>query len=266
MAKRGLCIGINYRNTEFELRGCLNDADAWAHLLASQKFDVASLVESQATRDNIIYAVRTMVTDLKNGDTGCITYSGHGSWVPDIHGDEPDGRDEAICPIDMGEDGKNLIIDDELNAAFGLLDKGARLVFVTDCCHSGSVFRFMRPGLTKRRVRFIPPSHFLHESVLYAKMERAFGVPRGPSNKALPGVIHFSGCKDNEYSIDAEIDDKATGAFTFFAIKAFEAVLAVGGTYQDVWRKIRENLPSWDFQQTPLLNAVTTLKKAKALD
>lgn len=258
--KSALAIGINYVGTEYELRGCINDADDWAKLLGKHGFQVGLLPEKQATRANILHALQHLVSELKPGDVGCVTYSGHGTWVPDKDGDEPDGRDEAICPIDMG-DGSNLILDDDLAKIFSAVSPAARIVLITDCCHSGSVFRFMpTPGVVRGRSRFLPPAHFMPDTQLQ-KIERAFGQPIRRTNAAVPGVIHFSACRDTEYANDALIQGRGCGAFTHFAAKAFEDTIAARGNYNDAFKLIRKSLPTWEFQQTPQFNCTTDNKK-----
>ncbi len=259
MAKTALCIGVNYAGTEFKLRGCINDADDWAKLLGANGFDVGVLAEKEATKRGIVDGLKRIVGGLKPGDVGFVHFSGHGTWVPDTNGDEPDGRDEALVPVDVGENGANLIIDDELGVIFGNVPDKAHVVFVTDCCHSGTVFRMMAPGLGERTVRFLPPSHLVTTD---SWVDRAFGLPM-KSNSAVPGVVHFSGCKDSEYSADANIAGRPCGAFSYVATKAFADGVALGSSYLEVWRDIRKKLPNWEFQQTPQLNALKELKKLK---
>lgn len=263
--KKAVCIGINYARTDYALHGCLNDADDWGKLLGGHGFDVAVVTEQQATKHNIVTALSELVRGLKPGDVGAITYSGHGTWVPDLDGDEPDGRDECLCPIDMGDDGRNLILDDELHVIFKGIAAGAHVLFVTDSCHSGTVFRMAPPvGGRKsiRRPRFLPPAHFLLSTPAVTKMERAFGqAPR--TNAALPGLVHYAGCRDNEYSCDTEIDGRPCGAFSYVATRALAQAAAGGKAYVDAFREIRRHLPSWDYQQTPQFNALAALKKAK---
>lgn len=266
MAKKALCIGINYLGTENELRGCIHDADDWAKLLGTNGFSPAVLAEKQATRVQILSAMKVLVGSLDPGDVGFITFSGHGTWVPDYSGDEPDRRDEALCPVDMGDDGANLIVDDELKPIFALLPTAAHLVFVTDCCHSGSIYRMVVPPAEARsayrRPRLIPPAHFARTTSFQAKVDRAYGqAPR--SNAALPGVIHLSGCKDSETSCDAEINGRPCGALSYFATRAFGRAAALGQSYAEAHAAIRRHLPNYDFQQTPQLNASADLKRTK---
>lgn len=264
--KKALCVGINYAGTEFELRGCINDADDWADFFQKNGFSTSVLTEAQATKSIMLHAMTDLIADLKAGDVGVITYSGHGTWVPDQDGDEPDGRDEALCPIDMGDDGHNLILDDELHLLFNKIVKGAHVIFVTDSCFSGSVYRFFDGSFGQRKVRFIPPSHILKDATLITRMNLGFGQPQSKKNQSpLPGLLHLSGCTDHEYSNDAYIDGRFNGALTYFAVRAFANTLRHKGTYQDAWLAIRKSLPSWEFQQTPLLNAPADLKKVRLL-
>lgn len=267
MAKKAFCVGINYAGTEAELRGCVNDADDWARLLGTNGFDAAVLAEGQATRVQILGGIARLVDQLDPGEVGFITFSGHGTWVPDRDGDEPDRRDEALCPIDMGDDGANLILDDELVPIFARLAPAAHLVYVTDCCHSGTLYRLARPSAEARtayrRPRLLPPTHFTRTEALLRKVDRAFGQPTRRTNAALPGVVHFSGCTDSETSCDVEIGGRPCGAFSYFATRAFGRAAALGQSYADAHAAVRKNLPNWDFQQTPQLHATADLKRTK---
>lgn len=258
--KYAFCVGVNYAGTSHALKGCLNDVDDWSKLLLGNGFTVTALKEEAATREGILGGLKALIDNLSPGDVGFFTFSGHGTWVPDVDGDEPDGRDEALVPFDIGADGKNLILDDELAALFEFIPPGAHVVFVSDCCHSGSIFRMMASGSGDRRPRFLPPSHFLDSEPVVARMTRAFGQP-GKSNAPLPGVVHLSGCKDHEYSTDAKIDDRPCGALTYYATRAFSEAAVTGRTYADAFKAIRSSLPSWDYVQTPQLNAPSSLKK-----
>lgn len=65
-------------------------------------------------------------------------YSGHGTKVPDLNGDEDDGYDEALVPLDFDRSG--VILDDDLYEIFVKgLPPGVHVVALMDCCHSGTV-------------------------------------------------------------------------------------------------------------------------------
>lgn len=263
--KKALCIGINYRGSEYELGGCINDADDWASFLHNLGgFDCAVMAEGQATKRNMIAGIETIATRLKAGDVGVIAYSGHGTWVPDMTGDEPDGRDEALVPIDCD---KNLILDDELHTIFEQVPAQAHLVFIADCCHSGTVFRSTSGEAGVKGVRFMPPSAFTHTEVQTAALHKAARMavtyPLGATDRAFPNVVHFSGCKDDEYSNDVEMNGRPCGAFSYYAIRAFTKCLKGGLTYGDAHKEIAKRLPSPRYQQTPMLYSASPMKRRK---
>jgi hypothetical protein len=60
--------------------------------------------------------------------------------VPDLNGDEEDGQDEAICPVDFASGA--LYIDDDIAQVFERLPDDVNLTCFMDCCHSGTNSRF----------------------------------------------------------------------------------------------------------------------------
>ena len=104
MSLSALCIGINdYPGTESDLSGCVNDAHDWSAMLAARGYAVRQMFDGEATKAAMVQAMGELIGAARNGDSVVITYSGHGTWVPDTSGDEPDGRDEGLCPHDIGE-------------------------------------------------------------------------------------------------------------------------------------------------------------------
>ena len=72
--------------------------------------------------------------------------------MEDLNGDEPDGWDEAIIPVDAMKayqkgkyEGKNHILDDELNEYLKVIrekiGKTGFVYVVVDACHAGSSYR-----------------------------------------------------------------------------------------------------------------------------
>lgn len=63
--------------------------------------------------------------------------TGHGGQTPDTDGDEDDGYDEVIYPVDFRVAGH--IVDDEMHRILvQSLPPGVRLTAIFDSCHSGS--------------------------------------------------------------------------------------------------------------------------------
>ena len=98
MAKTALCIGVNnYPGTHMDLHGCVNDAEDWSAELASRGFTVTKLIDAQATKAAMSAGFETIVTGAKKDDVVVITFSGHGTYVPDLNGDEPTAWTKACA-------------------------------------------------------------------------------------------------------------------------------------------------------------------------
>jgi len=270
MAKRALCIGINdYPGTGSDLAGCVNDAKDWEALLQERGFTVTKLLDKKATGKAMRDAIGSAVADAVTGDTVVIQYSGHGSYVPDQDGDEPDGTDECFCPYDINSNGP--LTDDELFELFSSASRGVKVIMLSDSCHSGTVTRFAPittpPTITgrnapQRKVRFLPPSVFLSTSDV-AKL----GVRRAMRPSSPPGryaSLLMSGCQDTEYSYDASFEGRPNGAFTFVALRAV-ASLSAKSTYNEWFKAIRKTLPSQQYPQSPNLYGSKSMKRWKVL-
>ena len=249
MCKRALCIGINdYPGTDGDLAGCINDAEDWTAVLGARGFAVTQLLDAAATRAAMVEHIGNLITGAARGDSVIITYSGHGTWVPDRSGDEPDGRDEALCPHDIG-DGQ-LLLDDDLRSLFDQRAAGVRVVLISDSCHSGSVTRGEEVDLDPQlpRARFLPPASWMVSSELAALRQRPGAVMGGMTRAG--GDLLLSGCLDTEFSWDTRFRGRPNGAFTYYAIKTFHTLLP-GASYQQWFRALRHYLPSTRLPQTP---------------
>lgn len=246
--KMALCTGINdYPGAGADLSGCVNDAMDFARLLRERGYETMELFDAAVTRSNLIVELRRMLTEARFGDTVIFTFSGHGTWVPDLEGDEPDGRDEALVCHDYTSGG--LLMDDELFAISQLRRRGVRFLIVSDSCHSGSVMRFAGSGAAGTP-RFMPPSMFLQGAAL----DRARSVESAPpKGRPRTGAILISGCRDEEYSYDASFGGRPNGACTRAALDALmeEPHPTVARWYAG----IRRRLPSALYPQTPQLVA-----------
>lgn len=269
MIKRALTVGINaYPNAP--LNGCVNDANGWAELLQDNGYRVFTLADKAATKLAILANLRDLVSQSRYGDRIVFTYSGHGSWVPDVNGDEDDGRDEVLCPIDYASGG--FITDDELADVFAARRRGVRVVIFSDSCHSGSVSRFAGlPVVESRRIppdamrvvegrtRFVHPATFLGgDEATQARIFRADRAASTTTPRTSAGTVLFSGCADEELSWDAYIDGRPQGAFTATALQAHRLLASPGrpAVRLGAWhRMIRTGLPSEEYPQTPELYA-----------
>lgn len=266
MTLRSLHVGINvYPDTGSELAGCVNDALDWQELCEARGFMTDTVLNAAATKARMVESIGTAVTSGRAGDTTVITYSGHGTWVPDLDGDEGDGRDEALCPTDLVANGP--LTDDELYGLFTQAAAGHQVVFISDSCHSGTVSRLLQPinplGTTRhRKARFLAPSAFLPVEVT----ERAKSVDNITSfSKARQTALLIAGCRDTEYSYDAWFGTRPNGAFTYQAIRALKRWGSRKPTYRQWWESIRAVLPSEDYPQNPQLYGTEEQKRRPAL-
>lgn len=266
--KLALTVGINdYPGSNNDLQGCVNDANDWSEMLMGRGYGVATLLDSDATKANMVEGIRKLLMDAHSGDSVVLTYSGHGTWVPDQNGDEPDHRDEALCPWDCITTGE-VLTDDELFDLFATTRReGVHFLFVSDSCHSGSVSRFMgplnpAPESSTRKVRFLPPEVFMRDD--RDRLSRALVVEEKPKSnrRSRFSSLLLSGCKDDEYSYDTVFNGRPNGAFTYAALSALKSVLQECDTtsYFDWYTAIRCQLPSVDYPQTPLLSGYSEWK------
>ena len=239
--KYAVVVGLNYPGTSAELRGCVNDAVDWTTLLHAEHYEVVALLNDAGTKEAILDQLREFTERLDWGDQLTFTFSGHGTWLPDTSGDEPDARDEALCAADLWEGG--LITDDELDLIFSERAFGSHVLMLSDSCHSGSVSRFANLG-TSAQKRFLHPAVFGEAEVNAHEPPVGRGVMRPPSVSSL-----VSGCADNEYSYDAYIRGRYNGAFTRAALDTYQREIQLGNWHE----AIREILPSDYYPQTPQL-------------
>lgn len=260
MSKKALCIGINdYPGTANDLSGCVNDANDWAQELTRNGFAVEQLLDAAATKAAMVAAIKGLIEGAAKGDSLIFTYSGHGTWTPDRSGDEPDGRDEALCPYDLST--KGALLDDDIHALFTLRRPGVRIVLISDSCHSGSVTRGSEedvdPGVP--RIRFMPPEAWMPKEDLPPPALR-MALPRGGFTRS-GGDLLLAGCQDTEYSYDTRFNGRPNGAFTYYALKALRE--AKPTSYEKWFNAIRAYLPSTRLPQTPQIFGSKTARRFK---
>lgn len=226
--RRALCIGINYRGQENELRGCINDAKNVRNFLMRNNYrssEITILTEDTndprmlPTRHNILGAMRWLVHGAKAHDSLFFHYSGHGGQTPDLDGDEADGFDEVIFPLDFKTEGH--IVDDLMHDILVKpLPRGCRLTGLFDACHSGSVLDLQYLYSPHGRLKTSPITR------------------RAIASKATAGdVISWSACQDGQNSADTFAGGVAVGAMSHAFITALTN--QPDQTYQELFRSIR---------------------------
>lgn len=235
-SKKALLVGINYIGTSSELGGCINDVKNMKSELLSRGYLPENILEltdetdMKPTRENILRELLTLI--LSNSKYLFFHYSGHGSSVTDLNGDEEDGKDECLVPIDCSQSG--FILDDELRGILTCLRKDQLLTCVLDCCHSGS-------GMDLK--------YNLYERFGYSTLQMK---DDGRYSPTVGQCIVFSGCADSQYSADAWIDGKAQGAMTYSFLRS---IRETARTYEELVRSLKCILKEGGYSQVPMFSS-----------
>ncbi|EDO17184.1 hypothetical protein Kpol_1072p54 [Vanderwaltozyma polyspora DSM 70294] len=286
--RKALLIGINYIGTNNQLRGCINDIHNILNFLTTRcnyrQEDIVLLSDDQPnpvcqpTRANMIRAMHWLVKDAQPNDALFFHYSGHGGQVEDLDGDEEDGYDSTIYPVDFATAG--VIIDDELHDILVKpLQQGVRLTALMDSCHSGTAldlpYIYSTKGVVKEpnmmkdvggdamgaALCYMSGNTYGMMSSLgnmVTKVSRGKGMGKQKREQMRQAkfcsadVIMFSGSKDNQTSADSVENGQATGAMSYAFIKVLSA--QPQQTYLSLLQNMRQELTG-KYSQKPQLSA-----------
>lgn len=265
MAKKALLIGINrYKIPGADLRGCVNDVKNMKGVLTQMygfaSKDVAVMTDFAATTKAMKAAISKLVRDARSGDVVLLHYSGHGANVIDVNGDEPDRRDEILCPTDL--DWHKPLLDDWLRTTFNRLRAGVSLTVIMDCCHSGSNTRVLLPPDAPSIPRFLPNPLDIMEAESGRKLRgkvkgslRASATAKRKKSDIVDANIPellVTGCRDTQTSADAYIGGSYNGALTYCVV---ETLKAAGGTisYRQMHQGTIKRLKEEGYNQVPQL-------------
>ncbi len=282
--RKALMVGINAYPAA-PLRGCINDVQQVKELLTSlygfTPGDFCLLLDQQATLQGITDGLAWLA---EGGDdpqaVRIFHYSGHGSYVLDTNGDEPDGRDECLVPYDYQQSG--MLTDDALKVIYDRFPRHGNLTLVLDSCHSGSCQRDVADIV----YRFLPVAYADQEQMdqaasAYARAQREFvtaelqrasaaGWSEDELSRKVDALMHkfekkrfgdirvrdanilLAGCRPDQQSADASLNGEYHGAFTYFLV---DVVRAAQGqiTYQELARQVGLKLDHACFAQIPQL-------------
>jgi len=279
--RKALCIGCNYPGTKSALNGCVNDAATNVQLCVNKLGVPANEImvltdadcpgvsgHSQPTKQNILSSMKRLVTGAQAGDMLFLSYSGHGTQVPDRTGEEADGMDEAIVPTDYESTGR-VITDDELYAYLVKpLPEGVLLTCIFDCCHAGTILDLdsaedstgAGAGGSGKRAKAGKKKYKKGKGEKELAADFAgVGTPKsipGPASYEAdeipeaeclsrgmggPAVFCYSGCRDDQTSLDVTLGGKPCGALT----NALQTAFSAGGEkddYETLFRNACGNL------------------------
>lgn len=265
--QKALLVGIGkypLLPAAYQLPGPANDVRAMRQFLVAEwgfsADDIRMLVDAEATKAGILGALyKWLPAVTQAGDRVVIYYSGHGSRVRDVSGDERDGMDETFVPSDHdprnARDGSMLLDDEMAEALERLADR--QVVFIADSCHSGTVTRSLGmasfPPGKGPRPRYLPPP---------LELTRSMPVVRDEEPISEDFKVHLTLSAALPYQLAWE--DDGEGVFTRYLIEGLtglEADLNGNGrtTSAELIEYVRPRTESWcqetpscrDFQFTP---------------
>ncbi len=199
---RALLVGVGQYEMGLQLPGIDSDIRIMkkaVSLMGFEESQVRVLLNEQATLDGIRQAVREwLVKGVTSQDRVLFYFSGHGSQIKDISGDEPDGADEVLLPYNavLKENTlDNVLVDEAFDRILNTIPADIVLVFL-DACHSGTA---------TRRV-------FNNDDGYFPKFYAYKGMPATPDKidgaawKTTDGqakYIALSACRDDEEALSS---------------------------------------------------------------
>jgi|GEM_PF-1258412 len=288
-ANKALLVGVEeYANPQYNLKGVKEDVRLLKEALVRKGVftdgEIKTLVNKEASRNSIINAFKEwLINGTKAGDLALFYFSGHGIQVWDEDGDEvQDGKDETILPWDAkvvgdrerrsfrgrtgfaftGKQAENVILDDELGNLLKEM-KGRTVVFLSDSCHSGSVYKRINPHLVQYKTLDSPHSY---KSVFETRQSTPAveGLPIEKTNIGgdliVPGV-NVAALTASEDSQPAEItpfDRDPTGfhsVFTWYLLQGLEGRADLDGdgniTLDELVKFLSEEIKRGGYAQVP---------------
>ncbi|KAJ6683612.1 hypothetical protein OIU85_007313 [Salix viminalis] len=191
--KRALLIGVTYKK-KYMLKGTINDVKSMRELLINdfgfkeENIRVLTDLQMNTTRKQMVESMEWLVKDCQAGDSLVFYFSGHGLRKLDFEGDERDGFDDNICPVDFLTEG--MISDSEINSLIVWpLKKDVTLHAIVDASHSGTV---------------------LDLEHVYNREQKRWednSPPSGNARKHTDGglAISISACQDHEIAVDTSV-------------------------------------------------------------
>ena len=210
-----LHIGLNsvdpkgYSGWSGPLNACEADATDLEKLAQSRGFTTNVLLTKDATRKTVEEGFRKAAASLEAGDIFFVTYSGHGSQLPDLNFDENDNEDETWCLFD------SQFVDDEIYALLGEFKAGVRILSLSDSCHSGTVLKSREESdAPVGAYRAMPDAIALNTY----RDRRSFYDPiltsatlKAAAETIKASAMLISACKSNQLAADGKFNGLFTG-------------------------------------------------------
>jgi hypothetical protein len=225
----GLVIGINDYAYVPTLDGARSDAADISSALSRMGVEnVTTLLDRDATKQNVVAAWQSMLAQARSGDTLFISYAGHGAQAPERNaGEEKDKLDEfwvlpGFNPQNIRETWHETVFDNELNTWFkDASSRGLHVVFVSDSCHAGGMDRAVNG-----RMRYVDvgKSRILGELVSLMLKGQGGQAPQ-PEQSVLPANVTLLAATGETLPVpEVVIDGRPRGALSWSVARALEGM------------------------------------------
>ena len=233
--KRAFLVGISHYDTALtgyqwnNING-VEDINLLNPILKKQGFSVTTLLDELATFDNIVSTITQFTNKTRRGDIVYLHFSSHGQPVEDLSGDEEDGWDEAIVPIDAYKiykkgiyEGKKHLTDDLLNQYVKKLREKIGptgfLYVVIDACHAGTssrandeMVRGTHVGFTFNNKVFKPSTNKKSHYRIEASAKQS-------------NVLFIEACRPDQVNTEIKVDGKCFGPLSYNIAQALSGFI-----------------------------------------
>ena len=225
-----LFVGINeyQANHINNLGGCENDVNAMQDVL-KERFDIpatniVTLLDFQATREEILWQFKDHLGQAKEGDTALFYYSGHGSQEiadPCFWGIEDDHLNETLVCHDSRVTPESYdLADKELRFLIDEISKNKpRIITIIDSCHSAGATRGVDDDAdSEEQVRQTPGSDTARplDSYIFYQAAKTEGWLDDMSRLGEGAHIEMSACRDRQLSKEKFVGRTRHGVFTYY--------------------------------------------------
>ncbi len=223
--RRAFLVGISHYDTALtayqwnNING-VEDVNLLSPILKKQGFSVTSILDEKATYQNISTQLTSFIKKTKKGDIVYLHFSAHGQPVEDMNGDEEDGWDEAIVPIDAYKlykkgvyEGKSHLLDDQLNKYVRKLREkigpSGCLYVIIDACHAGTSSRANDETTRGTKVGFTYNNKVFKPSTQKKSQYKTESAPK------LSNVLFLEACRPDQVNTEIKINNKRYGPLTY---------------------------------------------------
>lgn len=202
-----IAIGVDETKYAKKLNCCIADARL-IELTCKNLYhiDNVQVFEDFNAQTNLINDyINLKVEELKEGGNLIIYFSGHGGQVDDYNKDEKGKYDSTLCFRDR------MLLDDEMFIHFCKFSALVNIFFISDSCHSGTVYRDTEELVIPEGAKFLKGSIEVGKQWkhIYEKVEKL------PEDSLRASLFFLSACSDEEYAYT----DKPNSLFTTKLVK-----------------------------------------------